>query len=385
MDVLVLGAGMMGRAIAYDLYKHSHFKRIVIADNDKNTIKNTKKFLEEKNISIEYAEIDVSKINGVKNLFEKINVAISALPYMYNFSLAKTAIETKTHFIDLGGNNEVVNKERSLFKNAKFNDVTVIPDSGLAPGLVSIITKDIVEFMDKVDSVKIRVGGLPVDPKPPLNYQIVFSLNGLINEYLEEAIVLDHGKILNKPSMTDLEAVIFPKPFAQMEAFVTSGGCSTLPYTYQNKIGYLDYKTIRYPGHCQNVKPLLDIGLGGDSPIRVGTQKIIPRDVLISLLSNILGDKGRDVVLLKVIGEGIKDSEHCKLEYTMIDYCDEQNGITAMMRTTGFPVAITAQFIADGIISQRGVYCPEEVIPSKAFFKELSKRGIDIKIEKKID
>ena len=263
MNVLVLGAGMMGRAIAYDLSLFSGFEKIIIGDKDTQTRNSAKEFLKGTNVDV--IPVNADKSNEVKKQFQKVDVVISAVPYRFNYKLAKMAIETKTHFVDLGGNNTIVENERSLFSKAKKNDVTIIPDSGLAPGLVSIITRDIVDHMDTVDSVKLRVGGLPRHPQPPLNYQIVFSPYGLINEYVEDAIILDHGKILEKKSMTDVESLKFPKPFGTMEAFLTSGGCSTLPFTYKNMIRYLDYKTIRYPGHCEKIKTFLDLGFADET------------------------------------------------------------------------------------------------------------------------
>ena len=196
MKILVLGSGMMGQAIVYDLCKHSNFDNIAIADKDKKTIQSSKKFLEQKNI--DFHTLDVEKTKDIKEHFQDYDIAISAVPYKFNFELAKAAIETKTHFLDLGGNNDIVDKERSLFEKARKKGVTIIPDCGLAPGLSSVIVHDIVEQMNSIEYVKIRVGGLPVNPKPPFNYQIVFSPNGLINEYVKDAIVLDHGKILKK-------------------------------------------------------------------------------------------------------------------------------------------------------------------------------------------
>jgi lysine 6-dehydrogenase len=381
MNIIVIGSGLMGRAIAHDLCKHSNFDNITIADKDDETLQSAESFLEGNNI--DFVGLNVEDTNEVKKHFQNIDIAISAIPYRFNYDLARIAIETKTHFLDLGGNNQVVESERGLFEKAKKNDVTIIPDCGLAPGLVSIITRDIVDEMDSVDYVKLRVGGLPMDPKPPLNYQIVFSPNGLINEYVEDAMVLDHGEIIKKKSMTDIETVSFPKPFGNMEAFITSGGCSTLPYTYRKCIGYLDYKTIRYPGHCEKFKPLLDMGLAGEDPVDIGNQKIIPRNLLIALLLKNVPTTGEDVVLLKVLSEGIKNNKKCHLEYIMVDYYDDKNYITAMMRTTGYPVSITAQMIEDGTINRRGVFCPEEVVPCKVFFEELKKRDIQIKKERK--
>ena len=375
MKIVVLGSGMMGRAIAYDLSEYSNFENIAITDRDKRTLKSAEKFLEKQEINFDILNLDKKK--NVEDYFQQYDIAISAIPYKYNLFLTETAIETKTHLLDLGGNNTVVKKQRKLYNKAKEKNVTVIPDCGLAPGMTSIIVRDIVEQLETVDFVKIRVGGVPVNPMPPLNYQIVFSPYGLINEYVEDAIVLDHGKILTKKSMADIEEISFPKPFENMEAFSTSGGCSTLPYTYKNKIGYLDYKTVRYPGHCEKFKTLLDLGFAGEKEFIVNGQKIVPRDFFAKLLLKSLPHNEKDVVLLKVIGEGKK--KH--LEYTLVDHYDEENHITSMMRTTGYPVSIIAQMIERSIIKDSGVFCGEEVVPCKPFFEELRNRNIDIKKE----
>ena len=365
MKIIILGAGMMGRTICYDLLEYSNFETITITDRDKKKIQSCEKFLKNKDVNFDI--LDLEKTTDLEKQFQEHDVAISAVPYKYNYTLAKIAVDTKTHFLDLGGNNDIVDKERSLSEEAKKNDVAIIPDCGLAPGMTSVIARDIVEQMNSIEYVKIRVGGLPINPQPPLNYQIVFSPNGLINEYVEDAIVLDHGKIIEKKSMTEIEEVSFPSPFGKMEAFVTSGGCSTLPYTYKDKISYLDYKTVRYPGHCEKFKPLLNMK---------------PREKLIDYLVKNLPSNEKDAVLLKVISKGKKDNSVVELEYNMIDYYDDKNNITSMMRTTAYPTSIIAQMIEQNIITERGAFCSEEVVPCSPFFKELEKRKK--KIEKEI-
>ena len=381
MKITVLGAGMMGRAVAFDLEKYSNFSKITVADKDEQTLQSAKFFLKGK--KIDFAIINVNDSKNVRKHFQHADIVISAVPYRFNYDMTKIAVETKTHFLDLGGNNDIVNKQRSLSEKAKKNDVTIIPDCGLAPGMVSVIARDIIDQMDSVDILKLRVGGLPIDPKPPLDYQIVFSPYGLINEYIEDAIVLDHGKITEKKSMTEIETITFPEPFGDMEAFLTSGGCSTLPYTYKNKIGYLDYKTIRYLGHCEKFKTLLDLGFAKEEKIQVGDQQVAPRDLLASLLLEKLPINGKDVVLVKILSKGMKDGKNLSFDYTIIDYYDEENDITSMMRTTAYPISITAQMLEDGAISRRGVFCPEEIVPCTAFFEELKKRDIQIKKEMK--
>ncbi len=376
MKITVLGAGMMGRAVAFDLEKYSNFSKITVADKDEQTLQSAKFFLKGK--KIDFSIINVNDSKDVKKHFQHADVAISAVPYRFNYELTKIAVETKIHFLDLGGNNDIVNRQRSLSSEAKKNGVTIIPDCGLAPGMASVITRDIVEEMDSVDHVKLRVGGLPLNPKPPLNYQIVFSPYGLINEYVEDAIVLDHEEIIEKQSMTELETIKFPKPFDEMEAFLTSGGCSTLPYTYKNKIDYLDYKTIRYPGHCKKFKTLLDLGFADETKVPVGDMQVVPRELLASLLLEKLPINEKDVVLIKVLSRGMKNGKNLSLDYIIIDYYDGKNGITAMMRTTAYPISITAQMIERNMIKERGVFCSEEIVPPKPFFEELKKRNIII-------
>jgi len=359
--ILVLGSGQMGRAIAYDLSIFSDFKKITICDK-KSNIKNLN---DEK---INFLKLDVSDENKTKKCFQEYDTVISAVPYLFNYDLTKISIDTNTNFLDLGGNNTIVEKQKNLSDKAEKQDVTIIPDCGLAPGLVSIITKDIYETLDEVKSVHLRVGGLPQKPKPPLNYQIVFSPNGLLNEYIEDAIVLEDGKIMNKKSMTEVEKIFFPKPFDEMEAFITSGGCSTLPYSYKDKICNLDYKTIRYPGHCENFKKYFDLKK--------------PREILMDEISKNIPKNGKDLVLLKVFGDGLLDDKKTFFEYNMIDYYDEKNNITSMMRTTGYPVSIIAQMIDKKEIKKTGVFCCEEIIPIKSFFNDLRKRNINI--DKKI-
>jgi len=377
MKILILGAGMMGNAITFDLVNFSKSDVFTIADKNLSSNSKAKKNL--RNDKLEFVKINLENKNSIKKHFKENDLAISAVPFKYNYILSKIAIETKTHFIDLGGNNDVVQKELSLSKDAKKSDITIIPDCGLAPGLSSVIVKDIVENINDIDYVKIRVGGLPLHPKPPLNYQVVFSPFGLINEYVEKSVVLDHGKIIQKKSMTEVEKIYFPKPFGNLEAFLTSGGCSTLPFVYKNKIKYLDYKTIRYPGHCDNFNTILSLGMAKKHSINTGKQKIIPREILATLLNMNLPKNEDDVVLLKVLSRGVKDGKKCKLEYNLIDYYDQENKITSMMRTTAYPTSIIAQMILNESIDKRGVFCPHEIVPCQLFFKELKKRNIIIK------
>jgi len=378
MHVGVLGAGLMGRAIAFDLKDNSAFSTITLLDINKNNLEESACFFSNHS-KITYQHQNVSDPSAMKSFCKKADIIISAVPYQFNESLTKLAISQKCHFIDLGGNNTIVDQQKKLFSQAKNAQITIIPDCGLAPGLVSILTRHLVEEYGHLAKVKLRVGGLPQKPQEPWKYQLVFSTNGLINEYTEDAIILDNGTIKTIPSLSKCESIEFPEPFGIMEAFTTSGGCSSLPFTYKNDIDYLDYKTIRYPGHLNQIKPLFDLGLDSIHKIKINGSMIKPRDLFIHLLNNTMPTKGRDVVLLKVIGEVSKEKRNEIITFQMIDFFDEKTSLSAMMRTTGFPVSITAYLIATDLITNSGVFTPEEIISPHIFLKELRKRKIDIK------
>jgi lysine 6-dehydrogenase len=258
--------------------------------------------------------------------------------------------------------------------------VIIVPDCGLAPGLVSVLTADGVARCDKVNSVKIRVGGLPQSPRPPLNYQIAFSSEGLINEYWEPCVILEDGKKKNVNPMSAVELMEFDG-IGKLEAFYTSGGTSTLPDTYEGVIDFLDYKTIRYPGHCALFKPMLEIGLASRSKVKIGDISVEPRSVLKAILDKNLNFGDLDMVLMRVVVEGEKDDQNKTIVYEIVDRQDAKSGLTAMMRTTAFPAAIIAQMAASGEITARGCKPQEQVVNPALFIPKLKKRGINLTIK----
>lgn len=252
-------------------------------------------------------QIDAANYADVVELFRGHDSVISCVNYWYNEALSKAAIETGANFCDLGGNNYVVDSQLALDAEAKAADISIIPDCGLAPGMVSILAMHGAKQFETLDEIHIRVGGLPQDPQPPLDYQLVFSVEGLINEYIEVARVIRDGQILEVPSMTELESLSFDG-FPALEAFQTSGGTSTLPDTFLGKIKHLDYKTIRYAGHCDKFKTMIDLGLCSSEEIVADFVKVKPRKVFGELLQQHLPADGPDYVLVRLefVGSGCR-------------------------------------------------------------------------------
>ncbi len=377
MQILVLGAGMMGRAIAYDLTRREGIDEIILADRDRTLAEEVVVWLRDRRVTPSH--LDVSAPRAVREAMQGCAVAVSAVPYFFNLSLARAAIESKTHFCDLGGNNRIVAGELALDSMAKGEGVTVIPDCGLAPGLVNILTAAAIEDLETVDRVTIRVGGLPQHPHPPLDYQIVFSPHGLLNEYMEPATILRNGEIIEVPSLTGHEEISFPAPYEHLEAFHTSGGSSTLPQTMHDRVQNLDYKTIRYPGHMEKANAMAELGFFDTTPrsLEDGTE-VVPRELAVHLLTDNLSYNEPDVVLLRVNAFGAFEGRPREVRYQMIDRYDEETGLSAMMRTTGFPIAQIAYMLATEHISQCGALPQEICVPTQPFLAGLQERGLAI-------
>jgi len=378
MNILVLGAGRMGHGAVFDLIQNSPaVERVTVADFD---LKKAEAVASAVGTSrVDARQIDASIYDDVVELMRGRDSVISCVNYWYNVALSKAAIETGANFCDLGGNNYIVDEQLALDTEAKAAGINIIPDCGLAPGMVSILAMHGAAKFDSVEEIHIRVGGLPQDPQPPLNYQLVFSVEGLINEYIEVARVIRDGQIIEVESMTEIESLTFDD-FPPLEAFETSGGTSTLPDTFLGKIRELDYKTIRYAGHCEKFKTMMDLGLCSSDEIVVDFQKVKPRKVFGELLQKHLPADGPDYVLVRLDFVGTKGGETKLLCYDIVDKQDEATGMSAMMRTTAFPASIIAQMMARGDVLSRGATPQETAIDPEKFVTELTRRNINISI-----
>ncbi len=369
MKIAVFGAGMMSQGLVFDLLKNNKIEKVAVVEKDSQTLETFKKRFNDKRL--DFICIDLTEFGELRNIVRDFSCAVNATHYKFNYDLSRLCIEQGVNFTDMGGNNDVVRKQLSLNDKAREKKITIIPDCGLAPGMANLSASYFVEDYDDVESLKIRVGGVPQKPKTALNYQLVFSVEGLINEYIEKAIVLRDGKNEAVDSMTEVETLIFDKPFGKMEAFYTSGGTSTLPDTLKNKVKNLDYKTIRYPGHCDLFRIFIDSGFTSSKEIEVDGKKIIPRNILGKMLLDYLPSNEPDAVLVRIEVEGRKKGKNLKEIFEIIDLYDEKNALSAMQRTTSFPVSIIAQMLAAGQISEKGVVPQEISVPKKEYVAEL--------------
>ena len=376
MRMLVLGAGLQGSACAYDLLAHTEHD-VVLADLN---VDNLPAFLQPYiGGRLTPVAVDANDRTGIRRVMEGVSATMSAFPYYFNLGMSVAAVESGSHFCDLGGNTDIVLEQKQVAPRAAAAGVSVIPDCGLAPGMVNILAEHGIRQLDVVRKVTIKVGGLPQKPQPPLNYQVVYSLEGVLDYYTTLSWVVRDGRQMQVKALSEIEELEFPGA-GTLEAFHTAGGLSTMAQRYEGKIPTMEYKTLRYPGHAKMMEAMRDIGLFGLDPVNVKGVPVVPRELFIATVGPTLRKDYRespDLVALRVEVEGTDKRDDVLLRFDLLDRYDADTGITAMMRTTGYSLAITGTLQAEGKIKP-GVWTPDEAMPAREYIAALAERGVVI-------
>jgi len=375
MRVIVLGCGLMGRVAARALSEERDVSEVTVVDADLKKLESLKEASRSQKLVISHTSV-VDRDKIVKVIRDS-SVVICALPQKLAVVGDTAAMEAGVNVVDIAFEDDQVQLHPRLVEKG----LTLIPGCGLAPGLTNILSRRAVDELDKAHDVYIKVGGIPQNPQPPLEYRVVFSLETVWDEYLKPARIIREGRIQAVPALSGLETVNFPQPFGRMECFYTDG-LSTLIHTMKGRVRELEEKTVRYPGHAEKIETLIECGLLGSEPIAVGDTQITPRRFLTTLLTPKLelGDE-KDATLMRVDVTGEKDRRRVRYTYQMVDLFDVERGITSMARTTAFPGMIVALMLARGEISGKGLVPPEDAITEDAFemyIAELYRRGVHV-------
>jgi lysine 6-dehydrogenase len=379
MKMLVLGAGLQGSACAYDLLQNPSITEVRLADK---RVENLPAFLQPYvgGERLKLITLDVKDASAVAAAMAGAKAVMCALPYYFNLPMSEAAIAAGAHFCDLGGNTEIVQQQKALQAKAAAKGVTIVPDCGLAPGMVNILAQLGIDRLDTTESVKIFVGGLPQNPEGPLKYQIVYSIEGVLDYYTTLSWVVRDGKRVTVKALSEIEPVQFDAPVGELEAFHTAGGLSTMAHRYEGKIPTMEYKTLRYPGHAKIMEAVRELGLLELEPVDVKGTKVVPRDLAIAQMQPRLTKKNSpDLVALRVVVKGMKGGKPMTHTFELVDRYDAAHGISAMMRTTGYSLSITGQLQAEGAVKSAGVHTPDECMPGERYVTELGKRGILIR------
>lgn len=399
MKAIIVGCGQMGRVIGCDLIKTMEFDELLLIDSSNEAlldaytyIKDFSDKLYDQTDELNYPKIKQQKFilktesdfTALKNhLFfsnNKYDVLISAADYSINCELTKLCIDLGINMCDLGGNNNVVKDQLSLNQKAAQKGIVIIPDCGLAPGMANYVALHIYKefqrkFNQKPESIKIRVGGLPQNPEPPFNYKLVFSAKGLINEYVEPSVIVKNNKVQTVESLTDVEDIYFNLKrgaghSTKMEAFNTSGGLSDL---FEHvSVNNLDYKTVRYAGHCNIFAAFKKLGLLNDAIIR--------KAIEISVTQN-LTNNDKDLVVVRIAAEKFP----YRIQYELIDFHDDITGHSAMARTTGYSAGAVAYLLAKGECKKYwgGGGVSTIALPLNRFIQEIEFRGLNFEVSER--
>jgi len=363
-NTLVLGAGIVGRAAAWDLARRGH--NVLISDADGDAAANVADDLD-----IPYEQIDVTDTAAVGAAMQRHDAVVSAVPYTFGTALAAGAIWAGCHYFDFGGNPTIVKQQLELSAAAIANNVAVVPDCGLAPGVANVLAAGLIEEAAAavVASVQIRVGCLPQAPTGSLKYQLAFYAGGLINEYAEPCELLSNGTVTTADPLTRFEDVDWER-WGPLEAFATAGGISTMCQEYEGVVNDLEYKTLRYPGHGRIFHSMRELGLFDTGLKRIGDVLIAPRSVLLDVLTERLPGGEPDVVLVRVT----VTAGDVETTLQMEDYHDGM--FSALARTTAFPATAICDLVVLGDIKFRGAAAMHSVADSGLLMAQLEQVGV---------
>lgn len=365
----------MGSAVAYDLCHRDEVQRVQVCEARPGMLRAFRAWLDAPNIRT--YEADARDVQSLEPILAGSAVVVSCVGPDHNPRLAALALDLGAHFVDLGDPEPVTYQIEGLAEQAETRQRWIIPNCGLAPGLANILCMRALEQFTRPVAARLRVGDLPTEPTEPFNYRLAHSAEKLIDDYTQPVAVLRNGQLEHVAPLSGLETV-HVDGFGELEAFHAAGGLPTLAHALQGRLETLDVKTLRFPGHAEQWRFLLDLGLAERQSLDVRTH-LTYRDILVRRLRQRLGGAYEDAVLVRVEAEGeTAEGEMKRLVYELVDRFDEAAGLSAMQRCTAFPAAAVACLLASRQIAGGGVAAPEQVVPFEPFFDALAARGITV-------
>jgi saccharopine dehydrogenase-like NADP-dependent oxidoreductase len=339
-DVLLLGAGKIGAAIG-ELLTATGDYAVTVGDSDAAMLD----LLDIARVRVE--QVDATRPDALRQAMHGREVVISALPFHLNPGVAEAARAAGSHYFDLTEDVETTRRVRAVAEGAP---AAFVPQCGLAPGFISIAAHALTRRFDALRNVWMRVGALPQFPDNALKYNLTWSTDGLINEYCNPCDAIRDGRRIEVLPLEGLES--FSLDGVDYEAFNTSGGLGTLAETLAGKVENLNYKTVRYPGHCALMKMLV-------RDLRLGER----RELLKNVLETAVPMTKQDVVLVFVSVHGFKEGRLTQETYARKIYSREVAGRpwSAIQITTAAGVCAMVDLLRAGRLPARGFVRQEDV------------------------
>jgi lysine 6-dehydrogenase len=356
MKVAVLGAGMVGSAIAIDLASRHHVTAFDVSNTNLELLK-------KRNPRIETQQADLQDYLSYPQQLSSFDIIVTAVPGFMGYKTLQASINCGKNIVDISFFPEDV---LQLDQLAKEKRITVITDCGVAPGMSNFIIGRYNEEM-RIDGLEIYVGGLPKVRKKPFQYKAPFSPADVIEEYTRPARLMENGHIIVRPALSEVEWIHFEN-LGTLEAFNTDGLRSllyTMPHIRNQK-----EKTLRYPGHVDIIISLKESGFFNETPIAVNGVRISPLKVTSQILFNEwkLGLEEEELTVMKVKLIGEKDGESKTIEWDLLDFYDHETKISSMARTTGYTCTAGVNLLAQNLFNEKGVFPPELIGKHKKCF-----------------
>jgi saccharopine dehydrogenase-like NADP-dependent oxidoreductase len=360
MNILVLGCGLVGSAIAIDLAKETSF-RVTVADISEASLARLSGLS-----SVRCVREDLSSTERVRELAASFDLVIGAVPGFMGYRTVQSVIEAGRNIVDISFFPEDCFELDALAKQC---GVTAVVDCGVAPGCGNILLAHVHGLLDRTTSFLCYVGGLPVVRRLPYEYAAVFSPIDVIEEYTRPARYIEHGNLIVKPALTDIEPLDFAG-VGTLEAF-NSDGLRSLAITLP--VPDMKEKTLRYPGHVALMKALRDTGFFGKDPIDVNGTMMRPLDLTAKLLFPAwqLPAGEEDITIMRVVVDGEKNGKALRYSYDMLDRYDRTTKTTSMARTTGYTCSVAARLVASGAYARKGISPPEYLGKDAAVYEAL--------------
>jgi len=376
MKITVIGAGAIGSAVADELLAEANVAQVQVCDARVRSLQAMREQVQEDK-RLRSFQVDARDLSELEPIISGSACVVGCVQAHFNPILAALCLSKGIHYCDLGGSSAIIEQQQALHEQARAQSVWIVPNCGLDPGLVNILCLYGMAQFDRVETVHLRLGDVPLEPEPPFNFRISWSAEKLLEDYTAPVHIIENGGIQQAEPLSHEENIRFPEPFGAMEAFYTDSGLITFARDLIGQVRTLDHKLIRWPGHAAQMRFLLALGFGENRSIDVHTH-LTYRDVLLRRLRQRLGGVYRDAVLLRVLVQGWQNGQARTLVYEMIDRYDEEQSVSAMQRCTSIPTAAVALLIASGQVPGGGVAPPEAVIPHQAFYDLVTTRGLAI-------
>jgi len=379
MRILILGMGLMGPTIAKDCAEDPMVTKVTGCDIDKKKLDDAQKYV--KNPKFDTGILSVLDHEKLVNKMKDYDLIIHGTASRFSINALRAAMEAKVNIVDLAGGGYP--QEGEIYDEVKKAGITAIPGCGVDPGLIDVLSGQAIMAMDKAESVMFACGGLPKDPEPPLDYKIVF---GGTKMPVRPGLVpmIDEGKQVEMDRYSEVEP-IYVDGIEPMEAFTDGYPSSLLKLCVEKGVKSFRGKTIRYSGFVDKIMFLNDLGLISEDPIDYDGKEVIPRELFHKVIYPLVkfdtdaGDRDLTVLLVRIEGE--KDGNEIVIEYDMVDFYDEENGVTSMAKTTGYSAAIMARMLGRGAIKEKGIQWPVRVVQGELvveLLRKLRERGVEV-------